>query len=778
MTAVGRSVRRLEDDRLLRGAGRFVDDVDRPGQLWMRIVRSSSAHARLLGVDTARALEVPGVHAVLTAADLHPLPRIPVRLGPFDRPLDAYLQPVLAHERVRYVGEPVAAVVADDPYVAEDAAEIVVAELEGLPVVLDAVGAVEPDSPSLYEEGNEAITLSRGYGDVDQAFERAARVVEVEVEVGRHTAVPLETRGLLADHDAALDRITIWGATKVPHFNRRVLAAMLAMEEHRISLRATDAGGGFGVRGELYPEDFLVAHLARALGRPVKWIEDRAEHLVATNHSRQQRRRLAGAFAADGELLGLRDTLWHDNGAYVRTHGVVVPELTLSMLPGPYRVPAYEGCAHVALTNKTPCGTYRGPGRYEATFARERLLDAAAGELGIDRVALRRRNLLDPAELPHRRALPVLGHDVEIDAADFPGLLDVAIERSGFEAWSREARELREEGRAVGAGLAYFLEKSGGGGFERARVEVQASGRMRIASGGASLGQGIETVLAQVAADELGIDPSDADVTTGDTDLVSAGGGSWASRSTIFSGGAVMLAARATADRARAVAAELLEAAPQDIRLRDGHAIVAGSPDRRVSLGDVAAACDAVSAGRRGEEPGLTAARTFVDAPMTYPYGVHLAQVEVDRATGGVRVLRYFIAYEIGRAVNPRLVEGQLVGGAAQGLGGALMEEFRYDAEGQPLCTSFMDYLVPTAAEMPPVGTAIREDAPSPGNPLGAKGAGEGGVDGAGAAIAAAVEDALGVSGAIRTVPVVPERVRAVAAGAGAVPGRTLAAPG
>jgi carbon-monoxide dehydrogenase large subunit/6-hydroxypseudooxynicotine dehydrogenase subunit gamma len=774
MTAVGRSVRRREDDRLLRGAGRFVDDVDRPGQLWMRIVRASAAHARLLAVDTERALEVPGVHTVLTAAALEPVPRIPVRLGPFDEPLDAWLQPVLACDRVRYVGEPVAAVVAEDPYVAEDAAELVAAELEGLPAVLDATAAVEAGAEPLHEGGNEATTLRRGYGDVDDAFGRAAHVVEVDVEVGRHTAVPLETRGLVAEHDAVVGRLTIWGATKVPHFNRRVLAAMLGMEEDRISLRATDAGGGFGVRGELYPEDFLVAHLARALGRPVKWIEDRAEHLVATNHSRQQRRRLAGAFAADGELLALRDTVWHDNGAYVRTHGVVVPELTLSMLPGPYRVAAYEGVAHVALTNKTPCGTYRGPGRYEATFARERLLDAAADELGMDRVALRRRNLLEQADLPHRRDLPVLGHDVEIDAGDFHGLLDAAIERSGFDGWASEARELRERGRAVGVGLAYFLEKSGGGGFERARVEVQPSGRVRIASGGASLGQGIETVLAQVAADELGVDPSDVDVTTGDTDLVSAGGGSWASRSTIFSGGAVSLAARATADRARAVAAELLEAAPGDIRLQDGHALVAGSPDRRVALREVAAACDAVSAGRRGEEPGLTAARTFVDAPMTYPYGVHLAQVEVDPASGGVRVLRYFIAYEVGRAVNPRLVEGQLAGGAAQGLGGALMEEFRYDAEGQPLCTSFMDYLVPSAAEMPVVGTAIHEDAPSPGNPLGAKGAGEGGVDGAGAAIAAAVEDALGVSRAIRAVPVAPERVREVAAGAPA--GRPLSA--
>jgi carbon-monoxide dehydrogenase large subunit len=749
VTHVGRSVRRVEDGRLLRGAGRFVDDVDRPGQLWLRVVRSPSAHATLVAVDTGAARAVPGVHAVVTAADFDPLPRIPVRLGPFDQPLDDFLQPMLARERVRYVGEPVAAVVAEDPYVAEDAADLVVSDLEALDVVLDA-------------RDETALTLERGYGDVDAAFARAARVVEVEVEVGRHTAVPLETRGLVADYDAALDRLTIWGATKVPHFNRRVLATLLGMEETRISLRSTDAGGGFGVRGELYPEDVLVPWLARRLGRPVKWIEDRAEHLVATNHSRQQHRRVEGAFAADGELLALRDAIWHDNGAYVRTHGVVVPELTLSMLPGPYRVPAYEGTAHVALTNKTPCGTYRGPGRYEATFARERLLDAAADELCLDRIALRRRNLLTAEDLPHHRDLPVLGHPVDIDVGDFGGLLDAALDASRYEDWVREAAAARADGRAVGTGVAYFLEKSGGGGFERARVSVDERGRVRVTAGGATLGQGIETVLAQVAADQLGVDPAGVEVTVGDTDLVSAGGGSWASRSTIFAGGAVRLAAEATAERAREAAAELLEAAPGDIRLEDGHAVVAGSTDRRVPLADLAAACDAASAGRRGEEPGLTAARTFVDAPMTYPYGVHLGQVEVDPATGGVRVLRYFIAYEVGRAINPAMVAGQLAGGAAQGLGGALMEAFSYDASGQPQCTSFMDYLIPSAAEVPPVGTHVLEDAPSPGNPLGTKGAGEGGVDGAGAVVAAAVEDALGASRAIAALPVTPERVRAI----------------
>jgi carbon-monoxide dehydrogenase large subunit/6-hydroxypseudooxynicotine dehydrogenase subunit gamma len=755
---------RVEDPRLLRGAGRFADDVDRPGQLWLRIVRSPSAHARLGGVETGEAAALPGVHAVVTARDLDPLPEIPVRVGPEDPAQAPFLQPVLARDRVRYVGEPVAAVLAADPYVAEDAAELVALDLDPLDPVLDAREACAPGAPALRDDAaNEAARLERGYGDAEAAFARAAHVVEIEARVGRHSAVPMECRGLVAEPEPD-GGLVVWGATKVPHWNRDVLAAAAGLDPERVVLRASDAGGGFGVRGELYPEDVLVCLLARRLGRAVKWVEDRAEHLVATNHSREQRRLVAGAFDDEGRLLALRDEVFHDNGAYLRTHGVLVPELTLSMLPGPYLVPAYRGIAHVALTNKTPCGTYRGPGRYEATFARERLLDVAAERMGIDPVALRRRNLLAPADLPVRRPLPVVGHDVEIDVGDFGGLLDHALRTAPYDPWQQEAAAAREAGRLVGVGLAFFLEKSGGGGFETARVTVSDAGRARVVAGGATLGQGIETVLARVVGRELGVEPAEVDVRVGDTGLVGTGGGSWASRSTIFAGGAALRAARATAERARAVAAEGLECAPEDVRLADGRAHVAGSPARGLGLGEVAAACDPVSAARRGHEPGLGATRTFAGADMTYPYGVHVAMVEIDAETGAVRPLRHHIAYEVGHAIDRRLVEGQLAGGAAQGIAGALLEEFRYDDDGQPQAASFMDYLLPTAAEVPPVTVCIREDAPSPGNPLATKGAGEGGTTGAGAAIAAAVDAALGSPGAIRELPVRPETVRALAA--------------
>ncbi|MDP9484585.1 MAG: xanthine dehydrogenase family protein molybdopterin-binding subunit [Actinomycetota bacterium] len=762
MSNVGRRIGRLEDRRLLRGLGHFVDDVERPRQLWMRVLRSPLAHACILEVraDAARAL--PGIEAVLTSEDLAHARPIPVRTRS-EHQLDNFLQPVLAKGRVRYVGEPVAVVLAEDAYLAEDAAELIEVEYEELPVTLDARGAINADAPQLRDGvGNKAATLSMGFGDVEEAFRNAAHVVEVEVKIGRHSGVPLETRGLVAEYDLGSDHLTIWGSTKVPHFNRRVLSQMLDMPLSRISMKKSDAGGGFGVRGEFYPEDFLVPYLARKTGRPVKWTEDRQENLVATNHSREQRHRLQAAFDVSHRLLGLRAEVWHDNGAYIRTHGVIVPDLTLAMMPGPYRIPAYEGTAHVALTNKTPAGTYRGPGRYESTFSREHLLDVAAAEFGVDRIDLRRMNLLSGSEMPHERGLSTLSTDVVLDAGDYEGLLDKALASSGFEHWQKEARELRARGRLVGTGIGYFLEKSGLGPYEEATVEVDPTGSVRVLTGGASLGQGIETVMAQIAADQLCVPPEAIEVVHTDTDLLPDGVGSWASRSTVVGGSAMMLAAKATAEKALRIAADMLEVSVADLRLESSRVEVIGSPDRSLSLGEIAAACDPQSSARRGEAPGLSARRTFSVDHMTYPYGVHLAQVEVDPGTGGVEVRRYFVAYEIGRAVNPTLVEGQLVGGVAQGLGGALLEEFRYDESGQPLATTFIDYLEPTAREVPRVETLICEDAPSPDNPLGVKGAGEGGTTGCGAAICSAVEDALSLPGSITALPITPAQVRSL----------------
>lgn len=762
MTVVGTSVRRLEDPRLLRGRGRFVDDVNLPNQLWARVVRSQVPHADLSAVDAAAAEDMDGVRAVITGADVRDIPPIPMRLRWTSEPLDHTLQPVLAQERVRYVGEPVAVVVADDPYRAEDAAERVRIEYESRPVVLDAVEAVASGTSSLWNEsGNEVATVRVGYGDAALAFEEAVEVVELDLVIGRHSGVPLEARGVLARPDPMRGHIEIWGWTKVAHFNRGVLAHMMDVPLSSIRLRGVDAGGGFGIRGEFYPEDFLIPFVAQRLGQPVKWIEDRSEHLVAANHSRQQRHQVAAAFDGDGRITAIRDEVWHDNGGYLRTHGITVPELTANMLPGPYRVPNYDIEVHVVTTNKTPAGTYRGPGRYEVTFVREQLLTAAAERFGVDRIDLRRRNLLGPDDIPHSRPISVLGAEMVLSSGDYPGLLEETLARAGFRGWEEEARLARSEGRLVGAGMAIFLEKSGLGPYETAEVQVDPSGRVRVLTGGASLGQGIETVLGQIAADELSVSLGDVEVLHGDTDLIADGKGSWASRSTVVGGSAVQLAARETAEKARRVGAELLGVTVEKVDLDQGRVVVERTPDRTVGLGEVAAACDALSSEERGEAPGLGASRVFSVKHMNYPYGVHLAQVEIDPATAGVRVLRYFVGYEIGRAINPQLVEGQLVGGVAQGLGGALLEEFTYDEGGQPLATTFIDYLIPTAAEMPDVGTFISEAAPPPDNPLGAMGSGEGGCTGVGAAIASAVDDALGDVGGSCHLPLTPSRLLA-----------------
>jgi aerobic carbon-monoxide dehydrogenase large subunit len=758
MTAIGARMARHEDPRLLRGRGRFGDDISAPGQLWTRVVRSPVAHGQVRGLDVSQAAQAPGITEVITASHLPQGLVIPVRLAVGSHDLSSYLQPVLAAGVVRYVGEPLAVVVGADPYACEDAAELVDIDIAGLPPVTDA----RTGKPRIAAE------LTLGYGDTDAAFRDARHVVSLELAIGRHTGVPLEPRCLLAVPDPDRGELDIFGMTKVPVFNRDLLASMLGLDEALIRVHAVDTGGGFGIRGEFYPEDFLIPWLAIRLGRPVKWAEDRAEHLMAANHSRQQYHRIAAAFDAGGLITGLRDDIVHDNGAYCRTHGVAVPELTVAMLPGPYRIAAYRGRVQVVLTNKTPCGTYRAPGRFEGTSAREHLLDVAADQLGIDPVQLRERNLLTKAEMPHNRQIETLGTELILDTGDYPALLAAAVkeaERLGYRSPPKTATTTAKRG----FGLAMFVEKSGLGPQETADVTVSKSGAVHVASGGTSLGQGIETVLAQIAADALGVDPHVVRVVAGDTAAQPFGAGSWASRSTVVGGSAVHLAATAVRERAVQLAARMLEVAESDLDLADGAITVRGDPAAKLTLASIARAAEPAGRYLRpGEPAGLSARRRFEVARMTYPYGAHAALVEVDTGTGQVRVLRYLVAYEVGRAINPMLVEGQLRGGVAQGIGGALFEEFSYDEDGQPQAITFIEYRMPTAAEIPPVDVLLSQDAPSPGNPLGVMGAGEGGVSAAGAAVANAVRNALGLAGGVRQLPLTPARVRALFEQAGA----------
>ena len=758
---IGRSVLRKEDRPLVTGTGCFVDDFHLPGMLHAAVLRSTQAHAEIRSIDASRALAMPGVHAVITASDLPADVRIPMRM--FRRPgMEDYLQPPLAQGRVRFSGEPVAVVVADSRYLAEDAAGAIEVEYEPLDPVLDAHEASETESPALFDTGtNVAAEFEIDHGEVDEAFANAALVVEERISCQRHASVPMEPRGIAAQHDPRTGEITVWGASKIVHVNRRILAAMLGFPLERVRLVELHVGGGFGGRGEFYPEDYLIPFCALHLGRPVKWTADRDEDFRTTNHSREQVHEIALAVGPDGEFLGLRDTVTFNTGAYVRTHGTVVPSMTAGLLPGPYAFGSYRCRVRHVVTNKTPAGTYRAPGRYEANLARERLIDIAAHRLGMDPAELRRRNLIAPSALPYENGSQTDGHPVVYDSGDYPLLLEKALDLFGYDEMKRW-RDEAPDGVRRGLGVAMFIEKSGIANWDYARVTLNSEGKAVVHAGSASIGQGVETVLAQIAAEGLGIEYEDvAEVRHGDTAEIVDGMGSFGSRATAIAGAAVLNASNALRERIINHAASMLEAAPDDLEIADGKVVPRGSPGRGVSLAEVAEAARPVNALRRDADPGLTEENYFFADRMSFPYGVHCIGVEVDPETGAVRIERYAIAYDVGRAVNPMLIEGQIVGGAAQGIGGAMYEDLAYGPDGQLVAGSFMDYLVPTAEEVPSLRVLVTEDAPTPLNPFGAKGAGEGGTAAAGAVIANAVSDALGAE--VTGLPITPEVVTRLA---------------
>jgi aerobic carbon-monoxide dehydrogenase large subunit len=754
---VGQSVSRLEDRPLLMGQGLFAADVSFARLLHMRVVRSNIAHGRLRSINIAAALAKRGVHAVWTAADIADIPPIDLRLTRVDG-LEPYRQRLFAADRVRYVGEPVAAVFAEDPYLAEDAAELVVLDVEELPAILRADAP-----PGEFDPGRttEPAVVYKGYGDVDAAFRTAHAVVETVLSIGRHSAVPLETRGAIARYDPARDVLELHGAAKVPHWNRDQIARMLGRPASSVQLYEGHVGGGFGVRGELYPEDVLVCVAAMRIRQPIKWIEDRREHLIAANHSREQVHHIRAALDSAGYILAIDDEIFHDQGAYVRTHGATVPDLAAAMLPGPYRIPAYRANARIRLTNKTPCGTYRAPGRYESTFARERLMDAIAERLNLDRVEVRRRNLIAKREMPYARPLDTLGTKIVHDSGDYAGLLNKALLAMEWPRLCDRLAARRATGELVGAGVAMFVEKSGLGPFDQVKVVVDTDGTVEVVSGSASVGQGMETVIAQICADTLGVDYRRIRVIHGRTDRIDYGMGAFASRVTVMTGEATRIAASTVKSKAIEVAAQLLQAPVAALDVVDGEVVrtdmAAGAS---LGLGEIARALSPRSNLRDGRTPGLSAEGWFHTDHMNYPYGVHIAVTRVDQETGGVEIERYLVAYDIGRAVNPMLVEGQIVGGCVQGIGGALFEEFLYDERGEPLSVTFADYLMPTVREVPRVEVIVSEDAPSPLNPMGLKGAGEGGANAAGAAIAAAIDDALGGRNIITELPVTPQRLK------------------
>ncbi|HEY4135162.1 MAG TPA: xanthine dehydrogenase family protein molybdopterin-binding subunit [Alphaproteobacteria bacterium] len=761
---LGHRAVRLEDPPLVTGRGRYAGDINFPRQMHMRIVRSAQAHGKIVSINTAAALAVPGVVAIWTNDDIKELGPVDFRADRAAEILKPYRQPVLAKGRVRYVGDPIAAVFAEDPYVAEDAAELVEVEIEELPVVIDCWAPTGEFEPGRTTEG---ALLKHSFGDIEGAFKKAHTIVELDLFTGRHSGVPMETRGAIGFYDKTKDILELHGAAKVPHRNRDTLVNMLGRAPKGMHVHESHVGGGFGIRGELYPEDVLVLVAAMRFDRPVKWIEDRREHLMCANQGREQRHKVRICADENGKILGIDDEIFHDQGAYVRTHGANVANRTLCMMTGGYDIPAYRGICHYRLTNKTPCATYRAPGRYESTFVRERLVDALADKMGLDRIEIRRRNLIHKDQMPYLIEFEEQGvEELLYDSGDYALLLDKSLAAFKWDETDAALKARRAKGEMVGIGIALFVEESGRGPSDGAKISVDVNGDVELVTGGASLGQGFETSMAQIAAEALGVDYQRITVIHGQTDRIAQGIGAHAARATVLTGSAVNETALKLRAKALEFGAELLQLPVADLDIVDGVIVKKGSPPGgpSLSLGDLAKKMAPGAKLLNGRDPHLFAEAWFNTDFTVFPYGVHLAQVRVDKETGQTKVERFLIGYDIGRAVNPMMVEGQLVGGCVQGIGGALFEEFAYSETGEPLAVTFVDYLLPTLGEVPKIDVLITEDAPSPMNPLGIKGAGEGGINGVGGAIASAIDDAIGKPGAVVQLPVSPQRMKALLA--------------
>ncbi len=762
---LGARVARNEDPALLRGRGLFVDDVRLPGMVHGAVLRSPHARARITHLDARRARSTPGVLGVFLHGDLGALGGPLPKLIPHPSLLHHKTQFTLAPAQVRFVGEPVAFVVAESRYQAEDVLDLIDVAYEPLPAVATLEQAVASNAPLVHEDigTNVAAHYTQRVGNVEDAFARAPHRFRERFVIDRGAACPMETRGVVASWDSRAGRLDVWDSTQAPIPIRNGLAAMLGLHQQHVRVVAPDVGGGFGPKVMMfYPEEVLVPFAAMLLCRPVKWIEDRRESFLAMNQEREQIHDAEIAVDADGRILGLRTVFLYDSGAYI-PYGLIVPIVAGTTLPGPYRIPAYHCEFRAVFTNKTTVSPYRGAGRPHGVFVMERLLDRVARELDLDRTEVRRRNLIQPDQFPYDVGLIYQDNaPLRYDSGNYPLGLERALDLIGYAGWPARRRALRAEGRYAGCGVACYVEGTGIGPYEGCRITVEPSGKVFAATGVGTQGQGHMTAFAQIIADVLGVTPRDISVHTGDTGLFGWGTGTFASRAAVVAGNAVALAAQAVRDKARLVAARMLEAPPEEIDLADGKLFVQGVPGRAVSLGEAAAAANPLrfAMPAEWEGPGLEAIRYFAPPQGTFSSGVHAAVVEVDPDTGMLTIHRYVVVHDCGRVINPTIVEGQIHGGVAQGLGGAFWEKLAYDGGGQPLCTTFMDYLLPTAAELPGLEVAHVET-PSPLNPLGVKGAGEAGVIPVAAVVAQAVEDALEPFGVrISEAPLSPNRLR------------------
>ena len=754
---IGASPKRKEDRRLLTGAGRYVDDLRRPAMVHLALVRSPHAHARVLRIDGTAALRLPGVLSVLTVREA---PELAASVPPLIREPDwpAYVHPVMAGERVRHVGEAVAVVVADDPYRAADGAAAVVVAYEPLPV---AAAPVVP-SPAVVHDGwrdNRAGRQEAAAGDVARGFAEAETVVEIRLTYPRVTGVPIEGRAVLAAPDAESGRLTIWSSTQVPFNVRTAVASALGLAEDAVRVIAPDVGGGFGIKGHVYPEDVLVPAVARRLGRPAKWVETRREHFLTASGDRDQTHVAKLGVRRDGTITALETTFTRDHGAFPTLGGAMTAN-TMNHLVGPYRVPHYRARADNIVTNKSFGAAYRGAGRPEAALVLDRLLDRAARAIGMDPAAFRRHNLIRPEQMPFATGLTYRdGVPITYDPADYVAAFDALLARLDYPAWRKEQVARRRTSRPIGLGLSAYVEGTGLGPFEGADVSVDPSGLVLVDVGVGAQGQAHETTLAQICAAELGVPLERVVVRGGDTDHVGFGMGTIASRVAAVAGPAVARSAREVVRKTRLVAAEMFECAVADVIVAEDHVWVAGAPDRRIPLGRVARAAVRSKALANAGGPGLGACVFFYPNSVTWAFGAQAAVVEVDLEACTLAIVRHAVVHDSGRSINPMVVEGQVHGGTAQGLGSAMLEEVVHDGQGQLVTGSLMDYALPRAADFPTLDV-VHVEFPSTVNELGVKGVGESGVIAPGAMIAGAVEDALSDYGVeITRLPVTPARV-------------------
>ena len=759
-STIGARVLRLEDRALVTGQGRFVDDITAPGVLAAAFVRSPHPHALVRGIDLNAARAAPGVIAVLTLDDLAPVmkQRRMNRVSNSGTNLAQSWPFALADGEVSFVGEPVAIVIAADRYVAEDAAALIDVDYEVLVAAIDC--RVEGAPPVRRElRSNRVISYKVGYGDIEAAFAKAAHVVREELWVHRGAAHSMEGRGILVEISGR--ETLVWASTQKPHDLRTALADYVALDESRLRVATPDVGGGFGPKLCVYPEDVAVVAAATLLRRSIKWIEDRREHFTNAAQERDQYWTIALAADSDGRVRGVRGRLINDVGAYA-LQDVNIPYNSATTLTGPYIVPALAIDVAAVHTNKAPVSSVRGAGYPQAAFAMERMLDRLAQTLPLDRVELRRRNLIPAEKMPYLKPLKSrAGEQVQYDSGDYPGCQAEIVRAAQWQDFPRRQAAARTQGRYIGIGLAHGMKGTGRGPFEFGNVRISPTGQITVSTGAAPMGQGLCTALAQICAEAFGVRAQDVTVIAGDTAAAPLGLGGFASRQTVTTGSSVKIAAAAVAAKESKLASEMLEAAEADLEIVDGEVRVVGAPQLAVKLGDLAR----VLKGAPGYpfpndiEPGLESSATFRVDQLAYSNACHVAEVEVDVETGSVRILRYLAMQDAGRLINPMIVDGQVHGGVAHGIGNAIFEWMGYDEAGQPITTTFADYLLPTAADVPKLQTLYKES-PSPHNPLGVKGVGEVGVIPAAAAIISAVEDALSPFGVrISQMPITPSRL-------------------